>query len=58
MKLKMFLMLWAISVAHKKMYHINIIDLLEPPFSAGSYLQQAHLATATALWEFNLEKNL
>jgi hypothetical protein len=42
----------------QKMYHINIIDLLEPPFSAGSYLQQAHLATATALWKFNLEKEI
>jgi hypothetical protein len=31
MKLKMFLMLLAISVAHRKVDHFNIVDLLESP---------------------------
>jgi hypothetical protein len=49
MKLKMFLKLLAMSVAHQKIDFFNVIDLLEPPFLAGSQLKEAQLATATAL---------
>jgi hypothetical protein len=35
MKQTMLLMLLAMCVAHRKIDHFNIFDLLEPPFSAN-----------------------
>jgi hypothetical protein len=58
MKLKMFLMLLAISVGHRKIDHFNISDHLEAPLTGMSSSAVTQLATATALWVFSLEKNL
>ncbi len=52
----MFLMLLAISVAHRKIDHFNISDLLKAPLIGMSSSAVTQLATATALWEFSLEK--
>jgi hypothetical protein len=56
MKLKMFLMLLAISVAHRKIDHFNISDPLKAPLIGMSSSAVTQLATATALWVFSLEK--
>jgi hypothetical protein len=58
MKLKMFPLLLAISVAHRKIDHFNISDLLKAPLIGMTSSAVTQLATATALWVFSLEKNL
>ncbi len=52
----MFLMLLAISVAHRKTDHFNISDLLKAPLIGMSLSAVTQLTTATALWVFSLEK--
>jgi hypothetical protein len=57
MKLKMFLLLLAISVAHRKIDHFNIGNPLKVPLIGMSSSAVTQLATAAALWVFSLEKN-
>jgi hypothetical protein len=60
MKLKMFLKILAISVAHRKIDQFNISDHLKapPPLLGRSSSSVTELKTATALWVFSLEKNV
>jgi hypothetical protein len=59
MKLKMFLKILAISVAHRKIDQFNISDHLKaPPLLGRNSSSVTQLTTATAPWVFSLEKNV